>query len=112
MNDTLGVGTQGTHTKYLPAGKGDTNQKNTLPFILANAKTVDEAIELVKNIKVDTPKRPVAHDLEVGLHYFIINRTKSIVIEYRDGTGFPVICDNTLGAMINEPPLPVSNGPG
>ena len=52
--ESLGLGAQGTHTKYLPAGKGDYNQQNILAFILANAKNVDEAIELVKRTKVET----------------------------------------------------------
>ena len=104
--ESLGLGAQGTHTKYLPAGKGDYNQQNILAFILANAKNVDEAIELVKRTKVETSKLPVAHDIEVGLHYSITDKDKAIVIEYKDGTGFPVIYENTFGVMTNEPPYP------
>lgn len=104
--EALGLGAQGTHTKYLAAGQGDYNQQNMLAFILANAKNVDEAIELVKKTKVETSKLAVAHDMEVGLHYSITDLKKAVVIEYNDGTGIPVIYENSFGVMTNEPPYP------
>ncbi|MGI9514027.1 MAG: linear amide C-N hydrolase [Anderseniella sp.] len=104
--EALGLGAQGTHTNYLPAGKGEYNQQNILPFILANSKNVDEAIALVKRTKVETSAIEVAHDIEVGLHFSITDLKKAVVIEYNDGTGLPVIYENSLGVMTNEPPYP------
>ncbi|MGI9520924.1 MAG: linear amide C-N hydrolase [Hyphomicrobiaceae bacterium] len=105
--ESLGLGAQGTQTKYLPAGQGDKNQQNLLAHILGNAKNVDEAIELVKQTKVETSKLKVAHDLEVGLHFSITDKYKAVVIEYTDGSGYPVVYENTLQVLTNEPVYPV-----
>ncbi|GGZ71879.1 linear amide C-N hydrolase [Algibacter mikhailovii] len=105
--ESLGLGANGGITNYLPAGEGDYNQQNLLPFILANAKTVDEAIALVKKTKVETSELEVAHNIEVGLHFSITDLNKAIVIEYVDGSGYPVIYENKLGVMTNEPEYPV-----
>ncbi|GLP96301.1 linear amide C-N hydrolase [Paraferrimonas sedimenticola] len=105
--ETLGLGASGNHSKYADIGKGDYNQQNISAYILANAKSVDEAIELVKKVKVENSHLPVAHDIDVGLHLAITDVNRAVVVEWTDGSGYPDIHENKLGVMTNEPAYPL-----
>lgn len=88
-------------------GKGDINYLEVVGHVLANAQSVDEAIELLSKTKVETTKIKVAHDLTVGMHYAIRDKERAIVVEYVDGSGYPTIYENELGVMANDPQYPV-----
>ncbi|GEM81832.1 linear amide C-N hydrolase [Vibrio superstes] len=105
--ETLGLGGGGNHSKYAEIGEGDYNQQNISVYILANAKSVDEAIELLKKVKVENSDLPVAHGIDVGLHLAITDTEKAIVVEWTDGSGYPEIHENKLGVMTNEPAYPL-----
>ncbi|RKF15690.1 linear amide C-N hydrolase [Alginatibacterium sediminis] len=86
------------------------NYLNLGAYILGNAKSVDEAVALLKTTKVETTKIEAAFDLEAGMHYAFNDGERSIVVEYTDGSGYPDIHENTLGAMTNDPIYDVQVG--
>ncbi|NKF48998.1 linear amide C-N hydrolase [Shewanella sp. WXL01] len=93
-------------SEYLEEGKGDINYLEVVGHVLANAKSVDEAVELLKKTKVETTKIKVAHDLTVGMHYAIRDKERAVVVEYVDGSGYPTIYENEVGVMANDPAYP------
>ncbi|KFA98709.1 linear amide C-N hydrolase [Vibrio sp. ER1A] len=93
-------------SSYLEEGKGDINYLEVVGHVLANAKSVDEAVELLKSTKVETTTIKVAHDLTVGMHYAIRDKDRAIVVEYVDGSGYPTIYENEIGVMTNDPAYP------
>ncbi|MEZ9233013.1 linear amide C-N hydrolase [Vibrio amylolyticus] len=99
-------------SQYVPEGSTEigVNYLNLGAFILGNAKTVDEAVELLKTTKVETTKIEAAFDLEAGMHYAFNDGERSIVVEYTDGSGYPDIHENTLGAMTNDPVYSIQQG--
>ncbi|KXI24569.1 linear amide C-N hydrolase [Photobacterium sanguinicancri] len=94
-------------SKYAAEGEGDVNYLEVVGLILANAKSVDEAVELLKKTKVETTTIKVAHNLTVGMHFAIRDKDQAIIVEYVDGTGYPTIYENDLGTMTNDPSYPV-----
>ncbi|MGI9520925.1 MAG: linear amide C-N hydrolase [Hyphomicrobiaceae bacterium] len=90
-------------SKYAPAGESKYNYLNIGAYVLANAKSVDEAVELLKKTKVSTTKIAVANYVEVGMHFSIVDPKRRIVVEWQDGSGYPMIFENHLGAMSNDP---------
>ena len=90
-------------SKYAPEGASKYNYLNIGAYVLANAKTVDEAEALLKKTKVSTTKISVANYVEVGMHFSIVDKDRRIVVEWQDGTGFPKIFENHVGAMTNDP---------
>lgn len=93
-------------SSYLEEGTGDINYLEVVGHVLANAKSVDEAVELLKSTKVETTTIKVAHDLTVGMHYAIRDKDRAIVVEYVDGSGYPTIYENEIGVMTNDPAYP------
>ena len=90
-------------SKYAPEGESKYNFLNIGAYVLANAKTVDEAEALLKKTKVSTTKIAVANYVEVGMHLSIVDKGRRIVVEWQDGTGLPIIFENHVGAMSNDP---------
>ncbi len=90
-------------TASAPEGESKYNFLNVGAYVLANAKNVDEAVELLKKTKVSTTKIAVANYVEVGMHYSIADPDRRVVVEWQDGTGYPVIFENHVGAMTNDP---------
>lgn len=86
-----------------PEGESKYNFLNIGAYVLANAKTVDEAVELLKKTQVSTTKIAVANYVEVGMHLSIVDKNRRIVVEWQDGTGYPIIFENHVGAMTNDP---------
>ncbi|GAL18218.1 choloylglycine hydrolase [Vibrio maritimus] len=93
-------------SEYVEEGEGDINYLEVVGHVLANAKSVDEAVELLKKTKVETTTIKVAHDLTVGMHYAIRDKERAIVVEYVDGSGYPTIYENEVGVMANDPAFP------
>ncbi|GDY25900.1 choloylglycine hydrolase [Agarivorans sp. Toyoura001] len=90
-------------SKYVAEGEGDVNYLGLVSHVLANAKSVEQAIALLKKTKVETTTIAVAHGSTVGMHFAIRDNQRAIVIEYLDGSGYPSIFENHLGAMTNDP---------
>lgn len=90
-------------SQYAPKGTGDINHLEVASYVLAKAKTVDEAIELLSKIKVDVTPISVSHDMEIGMHYAITDAKRSVVIEYLNGKGTPEVYENNLGVLTNDP---------
>lgn len=88
---------------FAPEGKGQIKSGDVIRYVLANAKNVDEAIKLLKETKVSVAAYDVVDGLHLGMHYAFNDGKKAIVVEYLDGSGFPVITENTLGVMTNDP---------
>lgn len=90
-------------SSYAPEGESKYNFLNIGAYVLANAKTVDEAVELLEKTKVSTTKIAVANYVEVGMHFSIVDKNRRVVVEWQDGTGYPIIFENHVGAMSNDP---------
>ncbi|PRY26938.1 penicillin V acylase-like amidase (Ntn superfamily) [Aliiruegeria haliotis] len=90
-------------SSYAPEGENHINYLNIGAHVLANAKSVDEAVEILRNTKVSTTKIAVAHGVEVGMHFSIADTERRIVVEWQDGSGYPEIFENHVGAMTNDP---------
>lgn len=93
-------------SSYVEEGQGDINYLEVAGHVLANAKSVGDAVELLKKTKVETTKIKVAHDLTVGMHYAIRDKERAVVVEYVDGSGYPTIYENEVGVMANDPAYP------
>ncbi|MBB3700651.1 linear amide C-N hydrolase [Flammeovirga yaeyamensis] len=93
-------------SNYAPVGEGDINQQQVVSYVLGNAKSVDEAIELLKKTKVEGSKLSLMKDIELGIHFAITDGKRSVVVEYINGKGTPEIYENKLGVMTNDPRYP------
>lgn len=90
------------YNSTLSKDKKNIAQFEFIPYILALAKNVDEAIALIHSLNIlDTPfseKLPVA-----SLHYLIADKTKAVTVEFvKEGTK---IYDNPVGCLTNNPPF-------
>ncbi|GLP96182.1 linear amide C-N hydrolase [Paraferrimonas sedimenticola] len=90
-------------SSYAPKGESQYNYLNIGAYVLANAKNVDEAVELLKKTKVSHTNIAVAGDIDVGMHFSIVDKDRRIVVEWQDGSGYPEIFENHVGAMTNDP---------
>lgn len=73
-----------------------------MPLVLGNAKTVDEAVALIKKTSFHGVTSDLAPGLEITLHYAITDATgRSVVVEFLDGK--TVVFENKVGAMTNDP---------
>ncbi|WP_168796705.1 linear amide C-N hydrolase [Cognatitamlana onchidii] len=45
----------------------------------------------------------MANNVEVGMHFSIVDKERRIVVEWQDGSGYPEIFENHVGAMSNDP---------
>ncbi|MBU3664863.1 MAG: linear amide C-N hydrolase [Chthoniobacterales bacterium] len=73
-----------------------------LPLVLGNARTVDEAISMIKENSFYGVTSNLAPELEITLHYAITDATgRSVVVEFLDGK--TVVTENKVGAMTNDP---------
>lgn len=97
---------------YAPKGEGDINHLEVVTYILGNAKSVDDAVELLKKIKVEMTPITVSHDMEIGMHYALNDGKRAIVVEYINGEGTPEIYENKLRVMTNDPAYPAQEQMG
>lgn len=73
-----------------------------LPLVLGNAKSVDEAVGLIKENTFYGVTSDLAPGLEITLHYSVTDPTgRSVVVEFLDGE--TVVTENKVGAMTNDP---------
>lgn len=73
-----------------------------LPLVLGNAKTVDDAISLLKARTFYTFATPLTSGLDVTLHFAITDPSgRSVVVEFLKGQ--MEIFENKVGAMTNDP---------
>ncbi|GLS84946.1 linear amide C-N hydrolase [Paraferrimonas haliotis] len=89
--------------QFAAEGSGDIRSGDLVGFVLGQAKTVDEVIEILESTKVAVAAYDVVDGMHLGMHYAFNDGNKAIVVEYLDGTGYPVITENTLGVMTNDP---------
>lgn len=73
-----------------------------VPLVLGNAKTVHEAVAMIKENAFYGVTSDLAPGLKITLHYAITDPTgRSVVIEFLDGK--TVVFENKIGAMTNDP---------
>ena len=73
-----------------------------LPLVLGNAKTVDEAVALIKEKPFYGVTSDLAPGLEITLHYAITEPSgRSVVVEFLNGE--TNVYENKVGAMTNDP---------
>jgi choloylglycine hydrolase len=73
-----------------------------LPLVLGNAKTVDEAVALIKEKPFYGVTSDLAPGLEITLHYAISDPSgRSVVVEFLNGE--TNVYENKVGAMTNDP---------
>ncbi|MGI9427548.1 MAG: linear amide C-N hydrolase [Bythopirellula sp.] len=92
--------------KPLPLGEGEIGMLDVCGFLLGNASSTDEAVELLKNTTVGLDVIKSVPHVESGFHYAISDKTKSVVIEYITGDGKPTVYENKFGVMTNDPDYP------
>ncbi|MDA0106864.1 linear amide C-N hydrolase [Vibrio mediterranei] len=90
---------------YLPAGKGDISQIALGAYILGNARSTDEAVTILHNLKVHLGK--MAGVGAIGVHLAINDGERKVVVEHTQGDGIAEIYENDLGVMTNDPVYPV-----
>ncbi|USD62276.1 linear amide C-N hydrolase [Vibrio sp. SCSIO 43140] len=88
---------------FADEGQGDIRSGDVVRYVLANARSVDEAEKILQSTKVSVAAYDVVDGLHLGMHYAFNDGKRAIVVEYLDGTGFPVITENKLGVMTNDP---------
>ncbi len=98
----LGYGSEG----FAPKGSGGISMLKVPTMVLGNAKDVDEAVELLKGLKVEADNMTQFGDIPIGFHFSITDNDKSVVVEWDDGDGSPNIYENTYGVMTNTPAYP------
>ncbi len=74
-------------------------------MVLANARSVDEAIELIGNWRVEGEQFK-QFAIPVGFHFSITDNEKSVVVEFDAGDGTANIYENIYGVMTNNPAYP------
>jgi choloylglycine hydrolase len=73
-----------------------------IPLVLGNAKTVDEALALIKEKPFYGVTSDLAPGLEITLHYSISDPSgRSAVVEFLNGE--TNVYENKVGAMTNDP---------
>lgn len=89
-------------SKYPEKKEGARPITDLMPLVLGNAKTVDEAMALIKDNSFYGVTSNLAPGLEITLHYAITDPTgKSVVVEFLNGE--TVVAANKVGAMTNDP---------
>lgn len=85
-------------------GKNNIASFEMIPYILGQAKTVDEAKKLLENVSVSA--EVFSADFPTAtLHWIIADKEKSIVVEStKEGLN---VYDNPVGVMTNNPPFPI-----
>lgn len=89
--------------QFAEEGNGDIRSGDVVAYVLSQAKSVDEVISILKDTKVEVAAYDVVDGLHLGMHYAFNDGEKSIVVEYLDGSGYPVIYENELGVLTNDP---------
>lgn len=72
--------------------------------ILGNARTVEEALEIVAQTTWSTHASQLTDGLELSIHFAVTDSDRSVVIEFAD-SGVQVYV-NELGALTNDPVYP------
>lgn len=93
-----------SESKYAEAGPDTWPITDLIPLLLGNAKTVDEAIALVKSHTWSGANAGVFGSIDITAHLAVTDVTgRSVVLEFLDGTGKPNIFENEVGALTNDP---------
>jgi len=91
-------------SKYAEPGPDTWPITDLIPLLLGNAKTVDEAIELVKAHTWSGANAGVFGSIDITAHFEVTDATgRSVVFEFLDGTGKPNIFENEVGSLTNDP---------
>lgn len=73
-----------------------------LPLVLGNARTVDEALALIKERVFYTSAAALTSGLDITIHHAITDPTgRSVVVEFLDGK--LQVFENTIGVLTNDP---------
>ncbi|MGI9520923.1 MAG: linear amide C-N hydrolase [Hyphomicrobiaceae bacterium] len=98
----LGYGSEG----FAPKGSGGISMLNVPTIVLGNARNVDEAVKLLRGLKVEADNMTQFGDVPIGFHFSITDNEKSVVVEWDEGDGSPNIYENAYGVMTNTPTYP------
>lgn len=98
----LGLGA----SEYAPKDSGGISMLKVPSLVLGNAKSVDEAVELLKKTKVEADNMSQFGETAVGFHFAITDNKRGVVVEYTKGDGTPDIYENKYGVMTNDPLYP------
>jgi choloylglycine hydrolase len=91
-----------SESKYAPPGPDTWPITDLIPLVLGQAKTVDEAIALVKDRTFTGGTAGVFGKIDITAHFEITDETgRSVVVEFLDGK--PTITENKVGALTNDP---------
>ena len=91
-----------SESKYAEPGPDTTPITDLIPLVLGTAKTVDEAVALVKDRTFSGANAGVFGKIDITAHFEITDETgKSVVVEFLDGK--PTITENKVGALTNDP---------
>ncbi|MEZ8824613.1 linear amide C-N hydrolase [Vibrio amylolyticus] len=93
-------------SQFAPEGEGKLLSGDVVGYVLANAKNVQEAIKILKETKVEVGSYEVIKGLHLSTHYAFNDGTRSVVVEYLDGSGYPEIFENKIGVLTNDPNYP------
>lgn len=85
---------------FAPVGEGNVKMLDVPQLVLANARNVDEAVELFSEWRVEE-EQFTQFKAPVGFHFAITDNEKSVVVEFDAGDGSAVIYENFYGVMTN-----------
>jgi len=92
-------------SKYPEKSGNSRHITELLPYLLGNAKTVDEAIAFIKSNTFHTTASPLTSGLPITIHFAITEAGgRSVVVEFLKGK--TEIFENKVGAMTNDPNFP------
>lgn len=89
-------------SKFPPQTKDSVPITDLMPMVLGNARSVDEAVALIRSKRFYAVTSAVAPGIQFTVHYSITDRSgRSVVVEFLNGK--TVITENTVGALTNDP---------
>ena len=92
--------------KDIPVDKADATSLSIGYKLLGEAKSVDDALALIKKWDVAYEDMKQFGTARVPFHYALNDGKRAVVVEYEDG-GTPNIYENTMGVMTNDPSYPL-----
>ncbi|MEZ9925522.1 linear amide C-N hydrolase [Vibrio breoganii] len=90
--------------EYADTEEGDATSLSIVSSVLGNAKSTDEAVEMIEKMVITYEDMKQFNGVTVAFHYAINDGKRAVVVEHVDGK--PVIYENTLGVMTNDPSYP------
>ncbi|RKF19771.1 linear amide C-N hydrolase [Alginatibacterium sediminis] len=89
----------------MPISEADATSLSIVSTLLGQAKSTDEAVEIVENLVVAYEDMKQFNGVKVAFHYAINDGKRAVVVEHEDG-GKPMVYENTIGVMTNDPSFP------